>query len=281
MKSFITRHASRVTHYEGVIMNKSKVAILETSPATVLQDYHRLMNLAGYQDVIQKDKDTALKINISWHFFYPASSTTPWQLDGVIRAMKKDGYNSDLIHGCHNRTVVIDSHLGERENKHLDVINAHKLRNITAKLPRDKQREILPQIKEVYYATDYDKAKVLSSVFTDKFIDEYPSAVKCFNDDLEACLVYLKYPLGHRQFIRTTNLLERAFEEEKRRTKVFPQHSNEKALLGLVFSVLHNASLNWRRIAMKDSELKLLKIIRKLICPNYHNDDFISYKLVA
>jgi len=158
---------------------------------------------------------------------------------------------------------------------------AHKLRNITAKLPRDKQREILPQIKEVYYAADYEKAKVLAANFTDKFIDEYPSAVKCFNDDIEACLVHLKYPLGHRQFIRTTNLLERAFEEEKRRTKVFPQHSNEKALLGLVFSVLHNASLNWRKIAMKDSELKLLKNIRKLICPNDHNEDFISYKLVA
>ena len=30
------------------------------------------MNLAGYQDVIAKDADTGLKINISWHFFYPA-----------------------------------------------------------------------------------------------------------------------------------------------------------------------------------------------------------------
>ena len=32
-------------------MTKSKVAILRTSPRTVLADYHRLMNLAGYQDV--------------------------------------------------------------------------------------------------------------------------------------------------------------------------------------------------------------------------------------
>src|SRR5690554_6533106 len=111
-------------------MSKSKVAVLKTSPATVLSDYHHLLNLAGYQDCLPKDKDTALKINISWHFFFPGSSTTPWQLDGVIRAMKKDGYNPDLIHGCHNRTVVIDSYLGERENKQLNVINAHKLRNI-------------------------------------------------------------------------------------------------------------------------------------------------------
>jgi hypothetical protein len=70
-------------------MARSKVAILRTAPATVLRDYHTLMNLAGYQDVLAKDADTALKVNISWHFFFPGSSTTPWQLDGVIRAMKR------------------------------------------------------------------------------------------------------------------------------------------------------------------------------------------------
>src|SRR6188474_3068829 len=88
------------------------------------------MNLAGYQDVLAKDADTALKVNISWHFFFPGSSTTPWQLDGVIQAMKKDGYKPELIHACHNRTVVIDAHLGETENKQLPVVQAHGLRNI-------------------------------------------------------------------------------------------------------------------------------------------------------
>jgi uncharacterized protein (DUF362 family) len=111
-------------------MSKSKVAIVRTTPQTVLEDYHRVMNLAGYQDVIAKDADTALKINISWHHFFPGSSTTPWQLEGVIGAMKRDGYNSDLIHGCHNRTVVIDAHFGERENKQINVTDAHGLRNI-------------------------------------------------------------------------------------------------------------------------------------------------------
>jgi uncharacterized protein (DUF362 family) len=95
-----------------------------------LEDYHRLLNLAGYQDSIARDADTALKINISWHFFFPGSSTTPWQLEGVIRAMQRDGYDRGLIHACHNRTVVIDAHLGERENKQLNVIEAHGLRNI-------------------------------------------------------------------------------------------------------------------------------------------------------
>jgi uncharacterized protein (DUF362 family) len=111
-------------------MPRSKVAILRTSPATVLSDYHQLLNLAGYQQVIDRSVDTALKVNISWHFFFPGSSTTPWQLEGVIRAMKQDGYDPKLIHACHNRTVVIDAHLGERENKQLNVVEAHGLQNI-------------------------------------------------------------------------------------------------------------------------------------------------------
>ena len=77
---------------------RSKVAILRTSPATVLSDVHEVMNLAGYQDVLANDADTALKVNISGHFFYPAASTNPWQLDGVIRALKADGFSADKVH---------------------------------------------------------------------------------------------------------------------------------------------------------------------------------------
>ena len=115
---------------KGISMSKSTVAVLRTTPKTVLADYHKLMNLAGYQTVLDKQVETALKINISWHFFFPGSSTTPWQLEGVIRTLKQDGFSSAKIHGCHNRTVVIDAHLGERENKQIDVVQAHGLANV-------------------------------------------------------------------------------------------------------------------------------------------------------
>ncbi len=111
-------------------MPKSRVAVVRTAPATVLADVHRVMNLAGYQEVLDKRADTALKVNISWHFFYPAASTTPWQLEGVIRALKQDGFDPALLHACHNRTVVIDARLGERENKQVQVVEAHGLRNV-------------------------------------------------------------------------------------------------------------------------------------------------------
>ena len=96
----------------------------------MLRDYHTLLNLAGYQDVVRKDADTALKINISWHFFFPAASTTPWQLEGVIRAMKEDGYDPKLIHARHKRTVVIDAHPGERDNNQLNPVATHTIRHV-------------------------------------------------------------------------------------------------------------------------------------------------------
>ncbi|MFQ5590362.1 MAG: DUF362 domain-containing protein [Phycisphaerae bacterium] len=130
-------------------MTKSKVALVRTSPQTVFEDYHRAMNLAGYQDVIDKSADTALKVNISWHFFFPGSSTTPWQLEGVVRAMKRDGYAPDLIHACQNRTVVIDAHLGERENKQINVIEAHGLRNVHLYEPGEEWVDIREAVGEL------------------------------------------------------------------------------------------------------------------------------------
>jgi uncharacterized protein (DUF362 family) len=93
---------------------RGKVAIVRTTPTTVLDDYTRLMELANYREVLPKDISTLLKINISWQTWYPACSTTPWQLEGVIRTLQGDGY--DLV-GVHNDTVVVDTADGEANNK--------------------------------------------------------------------------------------------------------------------------------------------------------------------
>jgi hypothetical protein len=95
---------------------KGKVAVLKTSPQTVLEDIDRLMRLAGVEQALPKDVTTGLKINISWQTWYPACSSTPWQLEGVIRGLQGLGYN-DLL-GIHNDTVVVDTSVGEANNKH-------------------------------------------------------------------------------------------------------------------------------------------------------------------
>jgi uncharacterized protein (DUF362 family) len=96
-----------------------------------MDDYKHLVRLANYQRYLPKDNETALKINISWHYFYPGCSTTPWQLDGVISTLLEDGYSRDSIFGCHNRTVVVNARRGEVANKHKQVVvDRYGLRNI-------------------------------------------------------------------------------------------------------------------------------------------------------
>ena len=95
---------------------KGKVAVLKTTPESVVDDIEKLMKLADFESALPKSHTTGLKINISWQTWYPACSTTPWQLEGVIKALQNNGYQ-DLV-GVHNDTVVVDTSDGEINNKH-------------------------------------------------------------------------------------------------------------------------------------------------------------------
>ena len=110
---------------EITIQTSPVVAVVKTSPQTVLDDVKAAMNLAGYSCVLSQDFATLLKINISWQHYYPACSTTPWQLDGVIRTLMEDGYK-DII-PTHNGTVVVDAKEGRVKNGHKFVEELHNL----------------------------------------------------------------------------------------------------------------------------------------------------------
>jgi putative transposase len=117
----------------------------------------------------------------------------------------------------------------------------------------------MTEVKAVYYAADRPSAEQLAAQLIERYAKQYPAMVQCFTDDLDACLVHLRYPAGHRRFIRTTNLLERSFEEEKRRTKIIPQHANERGAMKLGFGVFIRVSARWQRVGMSELELTQLR----------------------
>ncbi len=104
---------------------KGKVAVLKTTPETVLADIQKVMALAGFESALPKEVRTGLKINISWQTWYPACSSTPWQIEGVIKTLQGAGY-TDLV-GVHNDTVVVDTSDGERNNKHKYITDLYKV----------------------------------------------------------------------------------------------------------------------------------------------------------
>ncbi len=101
----------------------AKVAVLKTSPATVIEDYNRLMHLAEYEEFLPKRNKTILKLNLSWTLFYPACSTPPWQLEGVLSTLRNDGYE-DIV-AVENQTVVTHPWKGAYYNKWLPVLKKY------------------------------------------------------------------------------------------------------------------------------------------------------------
>jgi transposase-like protein len=95
----------------------------------------------------------------------------------------------------------------------------------------------------------------------------------------------MKFPAGHHKYIRTTNLLERTFAEQKRRTKVIPRFFSEKSCMKLVFGTMIRISDKWREISMSQYDLTLLRNLRTLIGWNKSKDtnenEFISKKFAA
>ncbi|MDP6933619.1 MAG: DUF362 domain-containing protein, partial [Myxococcota bacterium] len=93
---------------------KSIVSAVRTTPKTVLDDYARLMDLAGYRQALDPKATTILKNNISWHLLYPSANTTPWQIEGVTRKLQSDGFDDLIV--VENRTVVTKAKKGEELN---------------------------------------------------------------------------------------------------------------------------------------------------------------------
>ena len=102
---------------------KSKVAIFRVTPATVLADIDRLVELAGICDALAPGKTTILKDNISWHFPFPAANTTPWQLEGTIQALARRGFTDQVC--VQNKTVVTDAFKGEDLNHYLPILKQY------------------------------------------------------------------------------------------------------------------------------------------------------------
>jgi uncharacterized protein (DUF362 family) len=96
-------------------MTKAAVAILRTTPETVVKDYQKLCELAGIDKALDTSAKTILKDNITWHHVFPGVNTTPWQLEGTILGLKNAGF--DPLVAVHNHTVVTLPEKGEEELK--------------------------------------------------------------------------------------------------------------------------------------------------------------------
>jgi len=96
--------------------------VLRTRPETVVEDYGRLMRLVKYDQVLSRDQDLILKLNLSWTKYFPACSSQPWQVDGIVSTLLADGYDRARILPVENKTVVTNPVEGCRNNKWFPIL---------------------------------------------------------------------------------------------------------------------------------------------------------------
>ncbi len=109
------------------LSRSSLVAVVRTNPDAVLEDYGRLMELANYHDTLNTRLDTLVKLNLSWTKYFPACSSQPWQLDGVLKKLLRDGFRPESIFPVENKTVVTDPKKGCHNNRWKPVLQRHNL----------------------------------------------------------------------------------------------------------------------------------------------------------
>jgi len=125
----------------------------------------------------------------------------------------------------------------------------HKMDNVLSYVPHTQRVQIEPELKGLFYQKDRQAADQAVAAFIEKYQKIYPTAIACLQRDLEACLTFYAFPKEHWKTIRTNNVIERLFEEVKRRShKMGAAFRNEDSCVLLFYAVIR--SLKFNRLTM-------------------------------
>jgi len=138
----------------------------------------------------------------------------------------------------------------------------HKMQNLQQKVPTQAWPEFKALIVDMRDAPTREKAEERRDAIIERYQREFPAACRCLLDDAEASLNHLVVPQRHQQYVRTSNLVERAFVEERRRTKVIPHLFDEGSLVTLVYGVLIRVSERWNKKSFSDFEQHQIRSLR-------------------
>jgi putative transposase len=137
----------------------------------------------------------------------------------------------------------------------------HRMRNLRSKAPESQWPEIALRARGCYEAASPALAAVLRDDFV-AYARELHAVVQCLRDDFDACIAHLRFTLRHRRVVRTTNLLERLFLDERRRTKIIPHAFGERPVLKLMYAAVIRAADRWRGLTVGEFEQRQLRAIR-------------------
>jgi transposase-like protein len=129
---------------------------------------------------------------------------------------------------------------------------AHKLRNVANNLKRRHIDKCIKEARGIYNAENRKEAIKAFKKWTAKWKDISPKAVQCIEKNLEELLNVYYCPKEIRIKLRTTNVIERAFREVRRRTRPMSCFNNTQSIERIVYAVLSHLNDKWRIKPLKE-----------------------------
>ncbi len=121
----------------------------------------------------------------------------------------------------------------------------HFERNVLSHVPTTSMEEVAHDLKAIFKVRREKSARALAEEFIEFYGKRFPRAVAVFEAGIDDALSYLSYPGSHHARIRTTNMLERLFEEVKRRRRVVGVFPNEVSASTLATEIALRSSEQW------------------------------------
>jgi putative transposase len=128
---------------------------------------------------------------------------------------------------------------------------AHKLRNIADKVPK-KEGSCVGQAAAIYRAKNRGQAQRAFRRWAVRWQKRRPAAVACVKRDLEELLNFFQVPEAHWKKVRTTNVIERAFREVRRRTRPMSSFTNPASCQRIIFGVISHLNRSWERKPLEE-----------------------------
>ncbi len=119
------------------------------------------------------------------------------------------------------------------------------MRNVLSKVPHSERAQVAADLKSIFAVNRLEDARAVAAAFCARWAKVFKGAVSTLQAGLDAALCYLDFPSSHHRLIRSTNGLERLFEEVKRRTRVVRIFPNEASAANLSTAVALRASEDW------------------------------------
>ena len=164
-----------------------------------------------------------------------------------IKDLKKRGLGSkDMVLGIMDGLPGLEKVFKEEFPKaRVQRCQVHVSRNVLAKVPRKLKKAVGDDLRSIFYASSKKKAVEFFGLFKEKWEKELPSAVKCLENSIDACLTFFICPEEEWISLRTTNIIERLNKEFKRRTKPMEIVAGENACYMLLTFISLKMELHW------------------------------------